>query len=56
MKRFTEFYKSHDNLTENVPFTNHKNKYFIVQMVHYIMVHVSSELPVKIYINFKIGL
>ena len=41
MKRFTEFYKSHDRLTENVPFTNHK--YFIVQMVAYIMVHVSSE-------------
>ena len=43
MKCFTEFYKSHDRLTENVPFTNHKNKYFIVQMVAYTTVHVSSE-------------
>ena len=43
MKRFTKFYKSHDRLTENVPFTNHKNKYFTGQMVAYTMVHVSSE-------------
>ena len=43
MKRFTEFYKFHDRLTENVPFTNHKNKYFIVQLVAYTMVQVSSE-------------
>ena len=60
------FYKSHDRLTENGPFRNHKSKYFIVQMVAYTMVHVSSEqgksviwkhiidLPLKIYINFKI--
>ena len=43
MKHSTAFYKSHDWLTENVPFTNHKNKYFIVQMVAYTMVHVASE-------------
>ena len=48
-------------------FTNHKYKYFAIQMVAYTMVHVSSgqgksviwphiiELPVKIYINFKTG-
>ena len=39
----SEFYKSLDTLTENFPFTNHKNKYFIVQMVAYTMVHVTSE-------------
>ena len=43
MKRFTEFYKAHGGLTENVPFANHKNKYFIVQMVEYTIVHVKSE-------------
>ena len=43
MKSFTEFYKSNDRLTENVTFTNHKNKYFVVQMGAYTMVHVSSE-------------
>ena len=37
------FYKSHDRLTENVPFTNHKNKYFTVQVIAYTMVHVISE-------------
>ena len=43
MKHFTEFYKSHDRLTENVHFTNLRNKYFIVEMVAYTMVHLSSE-------------
>ena len=43
MKHFTEFYKSNDRLTENVPSTNHKSKYYVVQMVVYTMVHVSSE-------------
>ena len=27
----------------NVPFTNHGNKYFIVQMVEYTIIHVKSE-------------
>ena len=26
---------------ETIPFTNHKNKYFIVQMVAYTIVHVN---------------
>ena len=30
-------------LTEIVPFTNNKNKYFIAQMVAYTMVDVNSE-------------
>ena len=67
MKCFTEIYKSHGGLTENVPFTNHKNKHFIVQMVANTIVHMNSkqdqnvisqhivELPVNICINFKIG-
>ena len=42
-KRFTEFYKSHGGLTENVPFTNHKNKKIKSQMVAYTTVHVNSE-------------
>ena len=42
-KCFIEFYKSHARLTKNIPFTNHKNKYFIVQIVAYTMVHVSIE-------------
>ena len=32
-ERFHRIVQSNDRLTENVPFTNHKNKYFIVQMV-----------------------
>ena len=43
LKCFTEIYKSHGGLIENVPFTNHKNKYFIVQMVAYTIAHVNSE-------------
>ena len=43
MKGLTEIYKSHGGLTKNIPFTNHKNKYFIVQMVAYTIVHVNSE-------------
>ena len=27
-KRFTEFYKSHGRLTENVPFTNRKKMFY----------------------------
>ena len=42
-KHFTEFCNSHGGFTEIVPFTNNKNKYFIVQMVAYTMVHVNSE-------------
>ena len=42
-KTFHRIYKSHGGLTENVPFTNHKNKHFIVQMVAYTMVDVNSE-------------
>ena len=42
-KCFTEIYKSLGGLTENVPFTNHKNIYFIVQMVACTIVHVNSE-------------
>ena len=38
-----EIYISHGGLTENVPFTNHKNRYFIVQMVAYTIVNVNSE-------------
>ena len=40
---FYEIYKSHGGLTANIPFTNHKNKYFIVQMVAYTIIHVNSE-------------
>ena len=40
---FHRIYNSHDGLAENVPFTNHKNKYFIGQMVAYTMVDVKSE-------------
>ena len=43
MKHFTEFHNANDRLSENVLCTNHKNKYFIVQMVAYTMVHVNSE-------------
>ena len=39
---FPEFRKYHDRLTKNVPFANHKNKYFIVQMLDSTTVHVSS--------------
>ena len=65
-KRYTEFCDSHGGLTEIVPFTTNKNKYFKVQMVAYTMVDVNSEqgqgvisshiieLPVNICINFKI--
>ena len=42
-KHFTEFYNSHGGLTEIVPFTNNKNKYFIVQMVANRMVDVNSK-------------
>ena len=42
-KRFTEFCDSHGGLTEIVPFTTNKNKYFIAQMVAYTMEDVNSE-------------
>ena len=40
---FHRILQSNDRLTENVPFRIHKNKYFIVHMVAYTMVHLSSE-------------
>ena len=42
-KRFTEFCDSHCGLTEIVPCTTNKNKYFIAQMVAYTKVDVNSE-------------
>ena len=43
VKCFREIYISYGGLTETVPFKNNKNKYFIVQMVTYTIVHVNSE-------------